>query len=120
MCRPIVDVAEPGAVVYSDGSRRYNDLERLGFGHERVSHSAGKYARGDVSTNGVESYWSHLKRTWIGTYHFWSPEHLHRYVDEHSWRFNRRGDHVLDRMAEATATMDGRSLTYRDLTGSRG
>ena len=40
--------------------------------------------------------------------------------DEHSWRFNRRSVHVLHRMNEATAAMDGRSLTYRELTGSRG
>ena len=95
LCRPIVDVATPGARVFTDGSTRYNNLERLGFRHESVAHTSGEYVRDDVSTNGVENYWSHLKRTWIGTYHFWSVGHLHRYVDEHSWRFNRRHVHVL-------------------------
>ncbi len=120
LCRPIVDVATPGARVFTDGSTRYNNLERLGFRHESVAHTSGEYVRDDVSTNGVENYWSHLKRTWIGTYHFWSVGHLHRYVDEHSWRFNRRHVHVLNRMSEVTAAMGGRSLTYRELTGSRG
>ena len=118
--RPVRDVAASGARVFTDGSRRYNDLERFGFRHERVSHNAGEYVRGEVSTNGMENYWSHLKRTWIGTYHYWSPEHLDRYVAEHSWRFNRRSSHVTVRMGEAAAAMDGRSLTYRELTGSRG
>ena len=61
-----------------------------------------------------------MKRTYVGTYHYWSPEHLHRYVVEHSFRYNRRSEHVLDRMREAATAMDGRRLTYRDLTGSRG
>ena len=94
------------------GSRQYD--------HARVSHGAREFVRGEVHTNGIENYWSHLKRTYVGTYHYWSPEHLHRYVDEHSYRYNRRGVHVLDRMGEAAGAMDGRRLTYRDLTGSRG
>ena len=61
-----------------------------------------------------------MKRPYVGTYHYWSPEHLHRYVVEHSFRYNRRSEHVLDRMREAATAMDGRRLTYRDLTGSRG
>lgn len=109
-----------GASVYTDGSRGYDYLTPLGYDHERVLHSAGEYVRGPVSTNGVENYWSHLKRTLVGTYHYWSPEHLGRYVAEHSWRFNRRNRHVTRRMGEAAAAMDGRSLTYRELTGSRG
>ena len=120
LVRPVVDVAASGARVFTDGSKRYSDLERLGFRHEAVAHSSGEYVRGDVSTNGVENYWSHLKRTWIGTYHYWSPEHLGRYVAEHSWRFNRRSRHVTVRMGEAAMAMDGKSLTYRQLTGSRG
>lgn len=46
--------------------------------------ASGEHVRGDVSTNGVEDYWSYLKRTWIGTNHYWSPEPLGRYVAEHS------------------------------------
>ena len=110
----------PKATIYTDGSRGYDHLAALGFTHARVMHSVGEYVRGSVSTNGIENYWSLLKRSYLGTYHYWSPEHLARYVTEHSFRYNRRSEHVLVRMGEAAASMEGRSLTYRELTGSRG
>ena len=130
--RPVVDVStasltevvsesvQPGAMVFTDEWLSYRRLPFLGFGHAMVEHGAREYVRGEVHTNGIENYWSHLKRTYVGTYHYWSPDHLHRYVDEHSFRYNRRGVHVLDRMGEAAESMDGRRLTYRELTGSRG
>ena len=130
--RPVLDVSAKSltevvsestpapAVVFTDEWRGYRPLTAMGYDHARVAHGAREYVRGEVHTNGIENYWSHLKRTYIGTYHYWSPEHLHRYVDEHSFRYNRRGVHVLDRMGEAAELMDGRRLTYRELTGSRG
>ena len=130
--RPVLDVSAKSltevvskstpapAVVFTDEWRGYSPLTAMGYDHARVSHGAREFVRGEVHTNGIENYWSHLKRTYVGTYHYWSPEHLHRYVDEHSYRYNRRGVHVLDRMGEAAGAMDGRRLTYRDLTGSRG
>ena len=116
----VAKTTAPGAVVFTDGDRAYDPLKAMGFKHARVMHSVGEYVRGSVSTNGIENYWSLLKRTYIGTYHYWSPEHLGRYVVEHSFRYNRRSRHVIDRMGEAAAAMDGRRLTYRELTGSRG
>ena len=107
-----------GADVYTDGSRVYAPLTAMGFKHARVIHSIGEYVRGSVSTNGIENYWSLLKRTYIGTYHYMSDAHLHRYIEEHSFRYNRRNRRVLERMGEAAAAMDGRSLTWRALTGS--
>ena len=62
-------------------------------------HSAGEYVRGEVSTNGVENYWSCLKRTCIGTHHYMSDDHLHRCIEQHSFRYNRRDRHVSGRMA---------------------
>ena len=130
--RPVIDVSAKAltevvseavpapAAVFTDEWRGYGPLTAMGYDHSRVAHGAREYVRGEVHTNGIENYWSHLKRTYVGTYHYWSPEHLHRYVDEHSFRFNRRGDHVLERMDEAAGSMDGRRLTYRELTGSRG
>ena len=111
---------ELGAMVFTDEWRSYLPLRSMGYHHQRVQHGAREYVRGDVHTNGIENYWSHLKRTLVGTYHYWSPEHLGRYVIEHSYRYNRRSCHVTDRMAEAAAAMDGKSLTYRELTGSPG
>ena len=109
-----------GAEVYTDGSRVYDPLTAMGFKHARVIHSVGEYVRGSVSTNGVENYWSLLKRTYIGTYHYMSDDHLHRYIDEHSFRYNRRKTHVVDKMSKPAHAMGGRSLTRRELTSSRG
>ena len=114
----VAATSPPGTVVFSDEWRSYLPLTAMGYSHSAVAHGAREYVRGEVHTNGIENYWSHLKRTWIGTYHYWSPEHLDRYVTEHSFRYNRRGVHVIDRMGEAAEMLDGRSLTWRELTGS--
>ena len=115
----VAETTRPGADVFTDSNRDYDPLTRMGYRHARVMHSVGEYVCGEVSTNGIENYWSHLKRTYIGTYHYWSDDHLHRYVTEHSFRYHRRDRMVLDRMGEAAQAMDGRSLTWRELTGSR-
>ena len=109
---------EAGAEVFTDGSSVYDPLEALGFRHARVMHSVGEYVRGPVSTNGVENYWSLLKRTYVGTYHYWSEGHLHRYVEEHTFRYNRRRDHVTDKMAEAASRMEGRRMPWSELVAA--
>ena len=114
----VAATTKPGATVFTDGSGVYDPLAAMGFRHARVMHSVGEYVRGSVSTNGVENYWSLLKRTYIGTYHYMSDDHLHRYIEEHSFRYNRRNRHVTERMGAAAATMGGRRLTWRELTGS--
>ena len=116
----VAETTRPGSTVFTDGDRVYDPLKAMGYLHAKVAHSVGEYVRGPVSTNGIENYWSLLKRTYLGTYHYWSPEHLHLYVTEHSFRYDRRSRHVLERMSEAATAMDGRRLTYRELTGSRG
>lgn len=109
-------VAAAGTEVHTDGSRVYDPLGSLGYDHQRVLHSIGEYVRADgVTTNSAESYWALLKRTYIGTYHYWSAEHCHRYVEEHNFRFNNRSRHVTDRMADAAARMNGRRLPWREL-----
>ena len=114
----VAATTRPGADVFTDGSSVYDPLEALGFRHARVMHSVGEYVRGSVSTNGIENYWSLLKRTYIGTYHYMSDDHLHRYVEEHSFRYNRRKAHVTDRMAEAAAQMEGRRLPWKELVAA--
>jgi transposase-like protein len=111
----VADTVRPGSTVFTDGDRGYDPLKAMGFLHAKVLHSVGEYVRGPVSTNGIENYWSHLKRTYIGTYHYMSPEHLHRYATEHSFRYNRRKCHVIDRMADAAAAMSGRRLPWKEL-----
>ena len=115
----VESVATPGAAVFTDGNRSYDPLAGMGFKHSRVMHSAGEYVRGRVSTNGIENYWSLLKRSYIGTYHYWSDDHLARYVDEHSFRYNHRAEPVLARMSTAAKAMNGRRLTWNDLVGER-
>ena len=113
----VADTTRPGSTVFTDGERGYDPLKEMGYLHAKVAHSSGEYVRGPVSTNGIENFWSGLKRTYIGTYHWWSDEHLHRYVDEHSFRYNNRSRHVAERMAGAAA-MNGRRLPWRELVGA--
>ncbi len=104
-------VAEDGATVYTDGSCAYKGQEN----HEAVRHSVGEYVRGMVHTNGVESFWSMLKRAHKGVYHKLSAKHLQRYVAEFAGRHNIRDLDTIDQMNAVVAGMIGRRLLYRDL-----
>ncbi len=115
----VASAARPGATVFTDEWRSYRQLGWMGYRHSTVAHGAREYVRGEAHTNGIENYWSHLKRTYIGTYHYMSPEHLHRYVTEHSFRYNRRNVHVTDRMAEAASLMEGRRLPWSELVTAK-
>jgi transposase-like protein len=106
---------EPGAEVFTDALRSYDDLSRT-FIHQVVNH-AEEYARGKVHTNGLENFWSLLKRTIRGTYVNVEPFHLFRYLDEQSWRFNNRKITDAMRFWFALRTVIGRRLTYKALTG---
>ena len=77
--RFIVEHADAFATVYTDDASAY---QRLPFNHESVKHSVGEYVKEQAHTNGVESFWSLLKRGYHGTYHKMSPKHLDRYVSE--------------------------------------
>lgn len=76
--------------------------------------------RGTVHTNGIENFWSLLKRTIRGTYVSVEPYHLFRYLDEQAFRFNERKDKEGDRGRFWTAMggVAGRRLTYKELTGA--
>ncbi|MYG24241.1 MAG: IS1595 family transposase, partial [Gemmatimonadetes bacterium] len=67
------------AKLYTDESRVYTNAHHY---HKKVCHSRGEFVRGDVHTNGLESFWSMLKRAHKGTFHYMSPKHLQRYADE--------------------------------------
>ena len=115
----VADTTLPGSTVFTDGDRAYDPLKEMGYLHAKVVHSIGEYVRGPVSTNGIENFWSGLKRCYIGTYHWWSDDHLHRYVEEHAFRYNNRSRHVARRMATATAAMSGRRLPWSELVASQ-
>lgn len=108
---------EIGSQLYTDEFGAYADLDGLFFRHETVNHSAKEFVRGPVHTNGIESVWAVLKRGLHGVYHHASPKHLHRYVDEFTWRLNDGNvkRHSLRRLDSFVDATKGKRLTYRRL-----
>jgi transposase-like protein len=106
---------EAGSVVYSDSLRSYNDLN-TDYIHSVINH-AEKYVDGNVHTNGVENFWSLLKRGINGTYVSIEPFHLFRYLDEQSFRFNNRKENDAYRFDLAVSQIVGKRLTYSQLIG---
>jgi len=116
----ILNGVEFGAKLYSDDAVAYNELASL-YAHEVVNHTE-QYVRGRVHTNGLENFWSLLKRGLRGTYVAVEPFHLERYVDEQVFRYNNRAtkDNPLndsDRFVLAISQIAGKRLTYKQLTG---
>lgn len=109
----VADVVAPGATVYTDGYPAYAGLPSVT--HEVVKHSVGEYVKGQAYTNSVESFWSMLKRGYVGTYHWMSPKHLHRYVTEFAGRSNVRDYDTLTQMKLLAYGMLGKQLRYQDL-----
>ena len=83
-------------MVYTDDAGAYKGMP---FDHESVRHSVGEYVSGMAHTNGIESFWSMLKRAHKGVYHKISPKHLQRYVDEFSGRHGVREADTITQMA---------------------
>ena len=112
-----------GSKVFTDGWVGY-DLLHNRFVHEFVDH-AERYVDGQVHTNGIENFWSLLKRTLRGTYVAVEPFHMERYLDEQIFRFNNRAtkDNPLtdaDRFVLALSQVSNRRLTFKELTGKSG
>jgi transposase-like protein len=109
---------EVGSRVFTDEHAGYTDMDGLFFRHETVNHADKEYVRGDAHTNGIESVWAVLKRGLHGVYHHASPKHLHRYVDEFTFRLNAGNvaRHTLDRLDSFVDGVVGRRITYKELT----
>ncbi len=107
----------PGSAVYSDALASYRGLAP-DYIHEVIDH-AEAYVRGKVHTNGLENFWSLLKRGIKGTYVSVEPWHLAKYLDEQVFRFNERRDPDGDggRFVKVLRTIVGRRLTYKELIG---
>lgn len=113
ICNAVAD----GSTVYTDDATAYNGLEQNGYTHKTVKHSVGEYVKEQAHINGIESFWSCLKRGYYGIYHKMSPKHLQKYVDEFSTRQNAR---QLDTMVYIDCTIRGlfgKRLKYEDLIG---
>ena len=106
------DHAAKGATVYTDDHSGYQGMP---FEHETVKHSVSEYVNGMAHTNGIESFWSLLKRGYHGTYHHMSEKHLDRYINEFSGRHNDRPADTIDQMQSVVVGMVGKRLMYREL-----
>ena len=104
----------PGSTVYTDQHTGYIGMKNVK--HHSVTHSVGEYVRGQVHTNGVESFWAMLKRGYMGTHHWMSFKHLHRYVNEFAHRHNAGPGNTPDEIGVTFDGMIGRRLTYEELT----
>ena len=107
-----VVAAALGATVFTDDAAAYKGIP---FNHTSVRHSVGEYVRDMAHTNGIESFWSMLKRAHKGVYHKISAKHLQRYVDEFAGRHSVRERDTLDQMQSVVAGMVGKRLMYREL-----
>lgn len=80
----------PVSTVYTDDYPPYDGLEKIGYAHKRIRHSAKIYVSGDVHTNNIDGFWSLVKRGIGGVYHCVSDKYLQAYLNEYCFRFNRR------------------------------
>jgi len=120
----ILNGVQSGSTVYTDGYPGYDHLLLKGYLHQVINHTQ-EYVRGQVHTQGIDNFWSLLKRTLTGTYVAVEPFHLDRYVTEQVFRYNNRAtkDNPLtdaDRVALLLSQVAGRRLTYAKVTGKVG
>lgn len=107
---------EAGSALYTDFLLSYEGLAG-DYAHQVVDHAV-QYVDGKIHTNGLENFWSLLKRGINGTYVSVEPFHLFRYLDEQSFRYNNRNDmNDYDRFELALSQITGKRLTYEHLTG---
>lgn len=116
----VLDQVAPGSKIYTDEAKVYRSLPKE-FTHEFVNHVE-RYVNGRVHTNGLENFWSLLKRGLNGTYVAVEPFHLHRYLDEQMFRYNNRATKEepktdADRFDLVLRNLMGKRLTYRELIG---
>jgi transposase-like protein len=116
--KEIKEKVAKGSEVFTDALRSYTGIEKE-YVHQVIDH-AECYAKGHVHTNGLENFWSLLKRGIKGTYVSVEPFHLFRYLDEQAFRFNERKDNDAGRFIKAARGIIGKGLRYVKLTGKTG
>ncbi len=108
---------KPSATVITDELKSYAGLDQH-YQHEIINH-AEKYVDGQIHTNGLENFWSLLKRSLGGTYVSVRPFHLFRYLDEQAYRYNRREMADGERVQHLVGGIEGKRLTWKELTGKK-
>jgi transposase-like protein len=106
---------EAGSALYTDALLSYEGLAS-DYAHQIIDHAV-QYVDGQVHTNGLENFWSLLKRSISGTYISVEPFHLFRYLDEQAYRFNNRKLTDSERFSIAVSGVVGRRVTFEELTG---
>src|SRR5439155_16145690 len=109
----VVRYVDPGSELFTDALASYAGLSRE-YVHQVIDH-AEAYVRGHVHTNGIENFWSLLKRSLKGTYISVEPFHLFRYLDEQAFRFNERKDDGGG-FVKVLRSVTGRRISYAQLT----
>ena len=114
---------EAGTVLYTDALLSYDGLTAE-YAHQVIDHAI-TYVDGKIHTNGLENFWSLLKRSIGGTYVSVEPFHLFRYLDEQTFRYNNRATQEkfvsdADRFYLALQNVTGRRLTFAEVTGKVG
>lgn len=106
----------PDAHLMTDQAKLYNNIGKRFAAHSRVNHSRGEYARGNVTTNSIEGFFSVFKRGMKGVYQHCSEDHLQRYLTEFDFRYNHRSSLGVEdgqRVRDALKGIAGKRLTYR-------
>ncbi len=111
----ISEHVEKGATVITDDHRGYIGIDTKGYQHLSVNHSAKQYVNGMAHTNGIESFWSLLKRGYYGIHHHMSRKHLSRYVTEFAQRMTNKGMDTVVQMGLMAGAMEGVRLPYAEL-----
>src|SRR6202162_2822437 len=118
LCANVRENVRKGSTVCTDALMSYDDLEK-DYDRRVIDHAI-SYAQGHVHTNGLENFWSLLKRGIHGTYVNVEPFHLFRYLDEQAFRFNERKDNDAGRFVKVVSGIIGKGLRYVKLIGKDG
>ena len=118
----------PGCIVLTDGDTRYKPLARMDRKHYSVNHKNHEYVRYQldeddllqITTNRIESFWAHIRRSHKGIFHKWSKKHLQRYLDQLCGVHNIQDMDIIDRMKYIAKRLAGKKLTYKDLVADNG
>ncbi len=112
----VKEYVEPGSTVYTDAHKGYDALTDEDYEHLVINHSV-EYVNGKTHTQGIENFWSLLKRGLHGTYVSVEPFHLFRYLDEQTFRYDYRKEDNLCRLQLVAGNIAGKRLQYKHLTG---
>ena len=115
--RFLAENALPDTTLFIDDALVYESIPNR---RQAAGHNALEYVRGNVHTNGIESFWSLLKRAHKATFHKMSPKHLQRYVEEFQKKHNLRELDTIDIMGTVVTGVDSKRLRYRELVTENG